>query len=222
MRPETISLVRHGQSTANVDKTNYQTVTDDLMDITLEGEKQVAAAIPVLAKILGSEQAAFYTSPYLRCRRTAAILRAGLDEGQTFLVEDNHLRERKVGNYLELHEYRRITKEINAQGFFYRPPCGESIAEVFTRSELFRATLRSHWESASYPRHVVIVGHNTALKTFLMSELRISALCFPELGTIGNAQVITLKPTESCYGVQYIPVELPIGITQKQINSTLS
>jgi len=207
---------------ANADKANYQTVTDDLMDLTPRGEEQARGAIPVLRQLLGSERTLFYHSPYLRCRRTAAIIRSGFEREQISQIEDNHLRERKIGNYLSLQEYQEIHRQLNEQGFFYRPPCGESVAEVFTRSELFRATLRSHWESDNYPRHVVIVGHNTALKTFLMAELRISALHFSKLKTLGNAQVVTLEPAKTDAGVQYIPTELPIGITPELINSTLS
>lgn len=222
MRPETITLVRHGESCGNADFTTYKVITDDLMDITPKGERQAETAIEPIRRVIGSDRALFYTSPYLRCKRTLAIIRAGFDACQISVIEDNNLRERKIGNLIELNEFHSIRDEANAQGFFFRPPCGESVAEVFSRSETFRAALRSRWECASHPRHVVIVAHNTVLKTFLMGELLISAAHFADLGALENAQAVTLRPTETMFGLQYIPTELPIGITEKHINSTLS
>lgn len=222
MKPKTITLVRHGESHGNIDRKLFKTTADDLMDITPEGEKQAEAAVPTLQAILGNEDALFYTSPYLRCKRTTAIIRSGLDGNQILVIEDNNLRERKIGNLVGVDELDIIRQELNAQGFFYRPPAGESFAEVFTRSEIFRASMKGRWESDHHPEHVVIIGHNSALKTFLMGELCISPSHFSEFRNIRNAEIITLKPTDGRFGVQYLPASLPIGITKKHINSAIS
>jgi broad specificity phosphatase PhoE len=222
MIPESITLVRHGQSRGNVDMGLFQTLPDERMDLTPEGEKQAEAAIPVIRSVIGNERALFYASPYLRCKRTAAIIRAGFPKEQTSLIEDNHLRERKLGNLISEKEFRNVYAQFRAQGFFYHPPCGESTAEVFTRTEIFRNAMKARWNWEAHPKHIVIVGHNTALKTFLMAELSISASHFEELGSMGNAQAITLRPRTTDFGVQFYPDELPICITQEHINSTMS
>ncbi len=220
MIPETITLVRHGQSCGNQDKSIFQTITDDRIDLTPEGAEQAQAAIPVIRSVIGTSRALFYTSPFLRCRHTAQIIRAGFEKDQITLIENNLLYERKFGNLSGLDTIRDVYEQYRAQGPFYRPSCGDSLADVFTRTEVFRTVMKARWSSERHPPHVVIIGHNTALKTFLMAELQIRVSHFSELCNIGNAQSITLRPKEGEFGFQYLPDELPIGITETHINST--
>src|SRR3712207_9507999 len=72
-RPRRIVLVRHGESTGNVDDTVYEREPDHALALTERGWRQAEETGKRLREVLGRERVSVYVSPY---RRTHETLRA--------------------------------------------------------------------------------------------------------------------------------------------------
>jgi probable phosphoglycerate mutase len=142
-----LGVVRHGQSTGNVIAEAAETGGLEVIDI-LERDADVPLSDP------GREQAAAVgrwladqpdderpelavVSPYLRARQTAelALAGSGLPE-----IVDERLRDRELG-ILDRLTRRGVAARLPDEGrrrkhlgkFYYRPPGGESWADVLLR-----------------------------------------------------------------------------------------
>jgi broad specificity phosphatase PhoE len=177
-QPTQLILVRHGQSEGNVAAEAAQ--RDDLEridvpardpDVALSviGRKQSAAVGRWLAALAEDERPeVVWSSPYRRARETAelALEVAGLEIDQRV---DERLRDRDMG----------VTDKLTAAGiraaypeeaerrdwlgkFYYRPPGGESWADVAMR---VRAVLTDLANTEKHQR-VLISGHDVVLLLF--------------------------------------------------------
>lgn len=150
--PDTLWIVRHGESAGNVARDAAQKAGLPVIDIALRdvdvplsplGERQAAAFGGWFHAISPDERpTAILTSPYLRTRRTAEIVRegAGIDPHGTPFVVDERLREKEFGildrlttvgiaeRYPEQDESRRLLGK-----FYHRPPGDESWCDVIPR-----------------------------------------------------------------------------------------
>jgi broad specificity phosphatase PhoE len=176
--PTRLILVRHGQSEGNVAAEAAH--RDDLeridvpardADVTLSatGRDQAAAVGRWLADLPADERPeVVWTSPYRRARETAevALEVAGLEIDHRV---DERLRDRDMG----------ITDKLTAAGirasfpeeaerrdwlgkFYYRPPGGESWADVAMR---VRAVLTDLTNAEKHQR-VLVSGHDVVLLLF--------------------------------------------------------
>ncbi|MCM4079214.1 histidine phosphatase family protein [Paractinoplanes hotanensis] len=164
-----LAVVRHGQSTGNVTAQDAETAGIEEIDIPERdadvplsdlGREQAKAVGAVLAE--ASPQVAV-VSPYLRARQTAELALAGLDVP---MVVDERLRDRELGVLDLLTAYgvqRRLPGEAARRArhgkFYYRPPGGESWADVLLR---LRALLRELREDHPGGR-VVLVAHEAVV-----------------------------------------------------------
>ena len=176
--PERLWIVRHGESAGNVAR-NLATasglgridIAERDVDVPLSslGEEQSCAlghwfaAQPQLEK-----PEVVLTSPYLRARRTADIMRecGGFCAEAQRPTPDERLREKEFGvldrltgaGIRELHpdqaEFRRLLGK-----FYHRPPGGESWCDVILRLRSALDTLSLHYAD----RRVLIVSHQVVV-----------------------------------------------------------
>jgi 2,3-bisphosphoglycerate-dependent phosphoglycerate mutase len=189
----TIYLVRHGESAANVDPTAYRQ-GDHAIGLTPRGFEQAYAAGDLLRVDLGLRRGEpmVWTSPYLRCRQTAAAIgeriqcpvrESVLIREQEYGLFDGLSDEQCVETYPEwIDRQKRLTACLGK--FYFRYPGGESRADVALRVHQFFGTLH---RDAFDP--VVIVCHGVTIRAFLMMWLHLSVEWFEKEPNPGNAAI---------------------------------
>ncbi|MFZ3414931.1 histidine phosphatase family protein [Arthrobacter sp. 3Tela_A] len=163
-------LIRHGESAGNVAATHAQRTGAEVIDVGLrdpdvplsaDGERQAVALGAWLASLPAEERPdSVWCSPYLRARQTAEL--AGLSP---FRV-DERLRDRELG-ILDLLTSRGVAARYPVEAerkqwlgkFAYRPPGGESWADVALR---LRSLLRD-LDDAEDGRRVSVVCHDAVI-----------------------------------------------------------
>lgn len=144
-----IGVVRHGESTGNVARAHAEATGLDVIDIperdadvplTTKGEDQAKAVGRWLASLPNDQRPnVIVSSPYLRTVGTAWFATRELDYQPTQVV-DERLRDRELG-ILDLLTTKGVSlrypdEQIRKQRlgkFYYRPPGGESWADVALR-----------------------------------------------------------------------------------------
>lgn len=118
-RPRRIVLVRHGESTGNVDDTVYEREPDHSLALTEQGWRQAEETGKRLREVFGRERISVYVSPY---RRTHETFRAfHLDSDLVRVREEPRLREQDWGNWQDRDDVRLQKAYRDAYGhFFYR------------------------------------------------------------------------------------------------------
>lgn len=179
--PDTIWLVRHGESAGNVARDAAEAgghATIDIatrdVDVPLSalGERQAQA----LGRWFGSQSPegrpnVVLTSPYLRARRTAEIVlaTAGVAEQEVIVIADERLREKEFGildrlTKLGITEKYPEQAQMRAQlgKFYYRPPGGESWCDVILRLRSIIGTVTREYRR----ERVLIVSHQVVVNCF--------------------------------------------------------
>jgi probable phosphoglycerate mutase len=199
-----LAVVRHGLSTGNVTAQEAESGGAESIDIP-----ERDADVPLAP--LGREQAEAVgrllrddppdlavVSPYLRTRQTAELALAG--SGVPILV-DERLRDRELG-VLDLLTARGVRARLPDEArrrdrlgkFYYRPPGGESWADVLLR---LRAVLREIRQDRPRGR-VVLFAHEA---TVLMVRYLAEGLSEPELmelahrTTVANCSISSWRDT---------------------------
>jgi broad specificity phosphatase PhoE len=202
-----IWLVRHGESVANVIASAAQEAGEEKIDVPWRdadvplsptGEKQAAALGRWIAEHAHyGVPAATWSSSYLRARQTIGIAldEAGLSVGTRV---DERLRDRELGildlltavgveaRYPQEAERRRWLGK-----FYYRPPGGESWADVALRIRSFLADVDADDDNGT----VLVVAHDAVVMLFLYvcNELSEEELLdFTLTHVVGNATVTRL------------------------------
>jgi broad specificity phosphatase PhoE len=172
-------LVRHGESVANVaslaaESRGLEVIQVEHRDadvpLSATGEEQARALGDWLAEnITNAAPSAVWASPYLRAQQTVAIAmqRAGLDLP---IRIDERLRDRELGildlltpqgveaRYPEEAERRRWLGK-----FYYRPPGGESWADVALRLRSFLRDVDLYDDGGT----VLTAAHDAVIMLFL-------------------------------------------------------
>jgi 2,3-bisphosphoglycerate-dependent phosphoglycerate mutase len=179
--PQRLWLVRHGESAGNVASQIAASWGELRVDVAeRDVDVPLSAAGLIQSKALGkwfAELAAddrpdvLLTSPYLRARQTADLIReaGGLPAHASPAVKDERLREREFGildrltpsGVQQLHpeqaEFRRVIGK-----FYHRPPGGESWCDVILRLRSVLDTMSLHYAG----RRVLIVAHEVVVLCF--------------------------------------------------------
>ena len=179
--PARLWLVRHGESAGNVASRMAVSWGEQRVDIAERdvdvplsetGVSQSRALAKWFAGMAGSERPdVLLTSPYLRARQTADLIRAGggLVDTAVAAIADERLREREFGildrltpsGVEQLHPEQAEMRRVIGK-FYHRPPGGESWCDVILRLRSIRDTL-----SLYYPaRRVLIVAHEVVVLCF--------------------------------------------------------
>lgn len=173
-----LKLVRHGESQGNVAASNAALSGAELIDVPARdadvdlsgiGEDQATVLGRSLAQLPVSERPdAIWCSPYVRARRTAEIAAATAGWTVPILI-DERLRDRELGildRLTTLGVERRFPEEARRRRwlgkFYYRPPGGESWADVALRLRTMLPAL----ENPAGPRRVLLVSHDAVILLF--------------------------------------------------------
>ena len=169
--PETLWVVRHGQSAGNVARDAAEAAGSHLIDIADRdidvplsdlGRRQSIALGEWFGKLPRQRAPeVLLCSPYVRARQTAKLIveTSGLD---LRLRIDERLREKEFGiiDRLTVHGIRAKYPELSQQRshvgkFYFRPPGGESWCDVILRlRSLLEMMTREHGGC-----RVLVVGH---------------------------------------------------------------
>jgi broad specificity phosphatase PhoE len=196
-------MARHGESTANVASHEAAVSGLDAVDMPLRdadvplsplGREQAAALGRRLAALPpGERPTAVVCSPYVRARDTARLALEHLADPPP-IVLDERLRDRELGVLFmltqrgiqarypeEAERKRRIGK------FYYRPPAGESWADVALRLRSALADLdREHAGG-----RVLVVAHDAVvvLTRYIIERLSEEELLDIERTVVTNASL---------------------------------
>jgi NAD+ kinase len=189
--PLDLVLVRHGESEGNLADRMSQAGDDSAWTpefrarhssqyrLTDRGREQALIAGAWIRANLGERFDRHLTSEYVRAMETAALL--GLP-GALWQAE-LYLRERDAGSLDSLatdEKFRRFPEameERERDAFYWRPPGGESLAEVCLRVDRVLDTLRR----APTPERVIIVCHGEVMRAFRVRIERIPQHRYMEL-----------------------------------------
>lgn len=186
--PKRLWLVRHGQSEGNVARDAAHEANASDIELTVRdvdvplselGHQQAAAAGEWFARLSqGEKPEILLSSPYARARQTAeAICSAGgVLGGAKPTILDERLREREFGVFDGLTTkgiVERYPKEAEHRGkvgkFYYRPPGGESWADVILRLRSALNTINLQYADKT----VLIVCHQVVVLCirYILEEL---------------------------------------------------
>jgi broad specificity phosphatase PhoE len=174
--PSAVWLVRHGESMGNVADARAQRAGADRLDLDIRdpdvplsdtGRSQAEALGRYLARLPEDERpTAVLSSPFTRALTTAQLATAGLD---VRVRTDERLRERDFGAFDRMtgagirEQYPDEAGRRDLLGkFYYRPPGGESWADVALRIRSLLATeaLRHDCD------RLLVVAHQAVIMVF--------------------------------------------------------
>jgi probable phosphoglycerate mutase len=156
MEPAILTIVRHGETSANVDGVWHGSIDTELTPRGVEQAKRVAAAVGALAP----RATALYASPLRRARDTARAIgeTLGLDAQIEPDLAEYHLGELEGRTYGELVKEHRLFERMGQEPD-WNPGGGESPRQVATRcANALRRIAARH-----AGQRVVVVSHGGAL-----------------------------------------------------------
>jgi broad specificity phosphatase PhoE len=208
--PQTLWVVRHGQSAGNVARDEAEAgglrdiaIAERDVDVPLSrlGERQADALGQWFAELpRGEAPSIVLCSPYLRARQTAdRVLARFADERRIERIVDERLREKEFGildrltrlgireRYPELSEQRRHVGK-----FYFRPPGGESWCDVILRLRSFIEMMTREHRG----ERVLLVGHQVIVNClrYLLERLdEAQILAIDRLGDVPNCGVTSYR-----------------------------
>ncbi len=186
-----ISLVRHGQSRANINDWDYSISGDHKIPLTELGNFQAQKAGEKLISALRNDRTLIYCSPYERTRQTLAGMLESVKTGDNFkprVFEDARLRETEHG-YSDYEEQQSL-RDIHGW-FYYRWKGGESPADCYDRTSNFLDSMMRQVDRKQ-PEQVVIVTHGLTIRCFVMRFMHLSVEEFEMLANPDNCDIITI------------------------------
>ena len=214
--PDQIWVVRHGQSAANVardvaeaDDRSVIGITARDADVPLSdlGKRQAAALGCWFGQMPAEERpSVVLASPFVRAHDTAdgIIEAAGLDRNELAFVVDERLREKEFG-ILEGLTKRGIREKLPEEHarreiwgkFYYRPPGGESWADVILRLRMLLETITREYRR----ERVLIVCHSVVVQCFRYLFERMSEKQILEIDRaidVANCSVTSYRFDPAC------------------------
>lgn len=182
-----IFLVRHGESTANLDNSVNTVMADHAIPLSDLGYQQANVAGLFLRKyLLGlpdefahdcKSSTRLWRSPYQRTRQTADEMLVHLTNLVGDVREKSNLREQEFGLFdgvpdHELSEkfpleYEHYKKSEDAQGRFWaRMPLGESRCDVAERVHAVFGTFHRDAERHGID-NIIVVSHGVTIRAFV-------------------------------------------------------
>jgi broad specificity phosphatase PhoE len=204
--PETLWVVRHGQSAGNVARdaaheARLERIALTARDVDVElsglGEQQSRALGRWFADMPSDKRPdALLVSPYRRALHTAQLIReSGGIAADVPLCIDERLREKEFGildgftsrgiasSYPEQARFRQLLGK-----FYHRPPGGESWCDIILRLRSLLDTVSLHYAE----RRLVIVAHQVVVLClrYILEDLDEAAiLAIDRLGDVANCGV---------------------------------
>ena len=160
--------IRHGEA-ENKDLSIYQRVSTPHIDLTKDGRLQIEEVSKKLSFFIHPNQhnpVFIFTSPYRRTQKSAEIISHVLKHNcikQSFLLIERNFGQ--ACGCINIEEYVREMGEertfFRMGSEFYRPPRGESKADVAIRAEIFLTKLLLLPENCD----IITVSHQLFLET---------------------------------------------------------
>lgn len=200
---ETIVLVRHDTSLANLDPSLYKRQPDHTIPLADPSSPRLARAGDAVRSLgLAIESTASWCSPYVRCAQTeTAVLSAAFGDAAANLPrrEAFLLREQDFGDWDGLSDEqakqllptsfeKRQRLSDNFGHFYFRYPNGESRADVVQRVTLFFGRLHR----SRYANHLVFL-HGVSQRAFRMAWMSRAVDWFEEEPNPKNGSVLVLR-----------------------------
>ena len=179
--PDTIWVVRHGESSGNVARRlAYESglaqidVPERDVDVPLSalGERQARALGHWFGRLPAAQRpTAVRTSPYVRAVRTAELIcrESGLDPEDMSFICDERLREKEFGildrytsDGIGEHYPEQAALRLRLGKFYHRPPGGESWCDVILRLRSVIDTLTRDYRG----ERVLLVCHAVVVLCF--------------------------------------------------------
>ena len=206
--PQSLWIVRHGQSAGNVARDAAEAgalltidIADRDVDVPLSalGEQQADALGEWFGQLaVDAMPEVVMCSPYVRARQTAQGIAAALaSEGSAplELVRDERLREKEFGilDRLTVHGIRDKYPELAEQRlhvgkFYFRPPGGESWCDVILRLRSFLEMVTREYRQ----ERVLVVAHQVTVNCmrYLLERLdEAEILAIDKLADVPNCGV---------------------------------
>jgi broad specificity phosphatase PhoE len=218
--PQTLWIVRHGQSAGNVARDAAEAAGLPLIDILTRdvdtplsdlGREQARALGRWFGEMSDDQRpTVILCSPYVRARETATIVleTSGLSVDSITFNTDERLREKEFGILDRLTKYGIVQKypELSEQRshvgkFYFRPPGGESWCDVILRLRNVIDTITREYRR----ERVLIVGHQVIVTCFRYLFERLNEeqiLSIDRAGDIPNCSVTSYEfdPTRGKHG----------------------
>jgi len=208
-------LVRHGESLANIaasvaERGQHEVVAAPARDADVELSEtgiQQAAALGTWLGSLTEKPVFAFSSPYVRAEQT--LLTAMEASGVSVpAAVDERLRDRELG-ILDLltrwgvekrHPEEAARKEWHGK-FYYRPPGGESWADVALRVRSFLSDM----DARDFDGDVLVTAHDAVVMLFLYVCLGMrerELLDFAQANPVLNASVTRLARTPDGWSLE--------------------
>ena len=209
--PQTIWIVRHGQSAGNVARNAAEAAGLPLIDIATRdmdtplsdlGREQAHALGRWFGDLAGDQRpSVVLCSPYTRAAETAEIVleTAGIARDSITFNADERLREKEFGILDRLTKHGIVQKfpELGEQRahvgkFYFRPPGGESWCDVILRLRSVIDTITREYRG----ERVLIVAHQVIVSCFRYLFERLDEqqiLSIDRTGDIPNCSVTSYE-----------------------------
>jgi broad specificity phosphatase PhoE len=186
--PDTLWVVRHGESAGNVAReaayaAGRAEIDIDFRDVDVPlsalGEEQSRTLGHWFANLPPDERPnVLLSSPYLRAQQTAGIIEGagGLAASFSRIVIDERLREKEFGILdrltrlgIEERQAQQAVLRKSLGKFYHRPPGGESWCDVILRLRSVLDTISLHHGG----KRVLVVGHQVVVlcMRYLLEDL---------------------------------------------------
>jgi broad specificity phosphatase PhoE len=232
-----LGVLRHGESEGNVaadraEATGSETIDIDVPDadvVLSDTGRQQAEAVGRWFRALPAEQkpTVVFASTYRRASHTAELAAAGLT-GAAAVRHDERLRDRELGvldRLTALGVSTRLPDEDARRRFlgkfYYRPPGGESWADVALRLRSLLADLaREHQD-----QRVLLVTHEAVifLLRYLIDGLSVEELLGLAPWRLANASLTSWERRDGKLALVAFDDDSPIraqALTTRQNNAT--
>lgn len=187
-----LTIIRHGQSEANVDKDVYFRKPTSQVVLTSKGEKQ-ASLLGSLLYNVDPDKTLFITSPYIRTVHTMQnMLEAGdLSEVDVDVWADPLIVEQCWGQpMISKDDFFKALEHHKEDPFFFRFPYGESMFDVYSRIRLFDHTVLEQMSREHYD-NVFIISHGITIKVLVGHLKGLSINQIPKEDHLYNCEFFT-------------------------------
>lgn len=200
LRPKRIILLRHGETTANLDHIIYSKIPDNQIPLTEGGELQAKEMGKKIKEMIKNETCRIYTSTFLRCKKTCEFMCAQLQDNKMKIINDPRIREQEWGNFQKFSEnpenLQEVLKVRNEVGkMYYRFDHGESGCDVYVRVSSFLESLYRYMDHMNKDRveNIIIVTHGLTMRYFIMRFLQLSVEDFEKMWNPRNCEFWVLE-----------------------------
>lgn len=198
MKPNRIILIRHGESTGNIDESVYGKIPDYKLVLSENGKKQAEDCGKKLKEFIHNESCFFYVSPFWRTRETFNQIQKSFKDELISFIEEPRIREQEWGHLRNAEDNEIINTERDKFGtFYFRIPDGESGADVYDRVSNFFGTLHRDFNKEDFPENCVIISHGMTIRLFLMKWFHWTIEEFENIRNPKNCQIIILDKREN-------------------------